>query len=128
MSEEELDETLRRFYSEARTKTGEEYSGSSLPSFRNFVEWHFNGNNRLLTLTCNPAFSHSNKMLESKLKALWQEGKENVQHEPVIESGFTWPFTGVAMVVKANIHFAARVLSSERTLMETISPQGPKMN
>jgi len=31
MSEEELDESLRRFNAEARTKTGEEYSRSSLP-------------------------------------------------------------------------------------------------
>ena len=86
MSEEELDESLRRFYAEARTKTGEEYSRSSLLGFRNSVERHFNANNRSVKITRNPAFSRSNKMLESKLKALRREGKENVQHKAVIES------------------------------------------
>lgn len=86
MTEEELDKSLRRFYSEARTKTGEEYSRSSLLGFRNSVERYFNSNNRSLMLTRNPAFSRSNKMLESKLKALRREGKENVQHKPIIES------------------------------------------
>jgi len=48
MSEEELDESLRWFYAEARTKTGEGYSELSLLGFRNSVERYFNSNNRLL--------------------------------------------------------------------------------
>lgn len=87
MSNEELDESLRRFYAEARTQTGQEYSRSSLLGFRNSIERHFIANNgRSLKLTGNPVFAQSNKMLESKLKALRREGKENVQHKAVIES------------------------------------------
>ena len=69
MSEEELDESLRRFYAEAFTKIGEEYSRSSLLGFCNSVERHFNANNRSVKITRNPGFSRSIKMLESKLKA-----------------------------------------------------------
>lgn len=87
MRNEELDESLRRFYAEARTQTGQEYSRSSLLGFRNSIERHFIANNgRSLKLTGNPVFAQSNKMLESKLKALRREGKENVQHKAVIES------------------------------------------
>ena len=39
-----------------------------------------------LKLSGNPVFARSNKVLESKLKVLCQEGKENVQHKAVIES------------------------------------------
>ena len=51
MSEEELDESLRRFYAEARTKTGEEYCMSSLLGFCNSVERYFKSNNRSLKLS-----------------------------------------------------------------------------
>ena len=84
MKNEELDESLRRFYAEARTRSGEEYSRSSLLGFRNSVERYFTANNRSLKLTRNPVFSWSNKMLESKLKGIRREGKENTQHKPVI--------------------------------------------
>ena len=86
MKNEELDESLRRFYAEARTRSGEEYSRSSLLGFRNSVERYFTANNRSLKLTKNPVFSRSNKMLESKLKGLRREGKEHTRHKPVIES------------------------------------------
>ena len=86
MKNEELDESFRRFYAEARTRSGEEYSRSSLLGFRNSVERYFTANNRSLKLTRNPVFSRSNKMLESKLKGIRREGKENTQHKPVIES------------------------------------------
>ena len=87
MSNKELDKTLRQFYAEARTQTGQEYSRSSLLGFRNSIERHFIASNgRSLKLSGNPVFARSNKVLESKLKALCQEGKENVQHKAVIES------------------------------------------
>ena len=71
----------------SKNKTGQEYSRSSLLGFRNSTERHFIANNgRSLKLTGNPVFARSNKMLESKLKALRREGKENVQHKAVIES------------------------------------------
>lgn len=87
MSNEELDESLRRFYAEERTQTGQEYSRSSLLGFRNSIERHFIANNgRSLKRTGNPVFARSNKMLESKLKALRRKGKENVPHKAVTES------------------------------------------
>ena len=86
MSFEELDEVLRRFYVEARTKDQKEYSRSSLLGFRNAVERHFSANNRDVKIVKNPLFQRSNKMLECKLKANRRDGKENVQHKPVIES------------------------------------------
>ena len=85
MSELELNETLRRFYAEARNKNGGEYSRYSLLGFRSAVERHFAVNNVQLKLTNNPIFQTSNKMLECKLKVNKREGKENVQHKPVIE-------------------------------------------
>ena len=71
----------------SKNKTGQEYSRSSLLGFRNSTERHFIANNGWsLKLTGNPVFARSNEMLESKLKALRREGKENVQHKAVIES------------------------------------------
>ncbi|KAL9962018.1 hypothetical protein ACROYT_G031072 [Oculina patagonica] len=87
MSNEELDESLRRFYAEARSQTGQEYSRPSLLGFRNSIERHIIANSdRSLKITGNPVFARSNKMLEAKLKALRREGKEKVQHKAVIES------------------------------------------
>ncbi|XP_031573720.1 uncharacterized protein LOC116307592 [Actinia tenebrosa] len=86
MSSIDLDDCLRRFYAEARTKSGEEYSRSSLLGFRNSIERHFIANNRCIKLTNNPVFARSNKMLESKLKAIRRENKECTKHKPVIES------------------------------------------
>ena len=87
MRNKELDESLRQFYSEARTQTGQEYSRSSFLGFQNFIERHFIASNgQSLKLAGNPVFARSKKMLESKLKAQWREGKENVQHKAVIES------------------------------------------
>ena len=42
MNEKQLDESLSRFYTEARNKKGEEYSKSSLISFRNAIESYLN--------------------------------------------------------------------------------------
>ena len=85
MSELELNEALRRFYAETRNKNGGEYSRSSLLGFRSAVERHFAANNVQLKLTNNPSFQTPKKMLECKLKVNRREGKENVQHKPVIE-------------------------------------------
>ena len=57
MSNEVLDESLRRFYDEARTQTGQEYRRSSLLSFRNSIERHFIViKGRSLKLVGNPVF------------------------------------------------------------------------
>jgi hypothetical protein len=87
MTERELDDHLWRFYGEARSKTGEEYSRSSLLGFRNAIERHLLQHDRHIKISKNPAFQRSNKMLEAKLKAIRREGKENVQHKPPIEPG-----------------------------------------
>ena len=42
MNSKELDQNLARFYVEARTKKGEEYSRSALLGFRNSIERHLN--------------------------------------------------------------------------------------
>ena len=44
MNRKELDQNLARFYVEARTKKGEEYSRSALLGFRNSIERHLNNN------------------------------------------------------------------------------------
>ena len=81
MTFESLDNILRRYYAEARTKKGEEYSRSS----RNAIERHLAANGREVKITKNPLFAKSNKMLECKLKLNRREGKENVKHKPVIQ-------------------------------------------
>lgn len=80
-----MDNVLRRFYAEARTKKGEEYGRSSLLGFRNAVERHLAANDREVKITKNPLFARSNKMLECKLKLNRREGKENVKHKQVIQ-------------------------------------------
>ena len=82
MSDEQLDNSLSQFYTEARSKTGEEYSKSSLITFRNAIERHLNNPpyNRSLKLNSS-TFSNSNRILNAKIKSLKQQGKENVQHK-----------------------------------------------
>ena len=85
MTPQELDETLRRFYAEARNKMGEKYSRSSLLGFRNAVERYLAANDRNVKLTGNPFFQASNKMLDSVLKVNRLDGHSTTQHKPVIE-------------------------------------------
>ena len=83
MTFESLDNVLRRFYAEARTKKGEECSRSSLLGIRNALERHLAANGREVKIAKYPLFAKSNKMLECKLNR--REEKENVKHKPVIE-------------------------------------------
>ena len=85
MTFESLDNVLRRFYAEARTKKGEDYSRSTLLGIRNALERHLAANGREVKITKNPLFVKSSKMLECKLKLNRREGKENVKHKPVIQ-------------------------------------------
>ena len=87
MDDEELDVTLRQFYEEARNKNGEHYGRSALLALRYVVERYLNVPplNRGLKISKNPAFTHSNQMLDAKIKHLKQEGKENMSHKPAIE-------------------------------------------
>ena len=47
MDEKQLDKSLSQFYIEARSKRGEEYSNSSLISFRNAIERHLQQNSEV---------------------------------------------------------------------------------
>ena len=85
MTFEALDSVLKRFYAEARTKKGEEYSRSTLLNIRNALERHLAASGRKVKITKNSLFVNSNKMLECKLKLNRREGKENVKHKPVIQ-------------------------------------------
>ena len=83
----QLDQNLRRFYAEARTKKGEDYSKSTLLGFRHSIERYLNAPplNRGLKISTDPRFSRSNLMLDAQIKSLKRSGKENVSHKPAIE-------------------------------------------
>ena len=68
MSNEELDSALIKFYLEARTSKGDQYSRSALLGFRNSIECHLNNNGRAVKISKNPEFIKSNKMLDAKLR------------------------------------------------------------
>lgn len=87
MSIAELDENLRQFYAEARNKEGENYSRATLMSLRNGIERFLNTppNNLGISLTNNPQFVLSNKMLDAKIKQLKKDGLQNTTHKPAIE-------------------------------------------
>ena len=81
MNTTELDQNLARFYVEARTRKGEEYSRSALLGFRNSIERHQNNNGITLKISRNQVFQNSNKILDAKLRINRCTGKENI---PVI--------------------------------------------
>ena len=84
MNTAELDLNLARFYVEARTKKGEEYSRSALLGFRNSIERYLNNDGCTVKISRNQVFQKSNKILDVKLRINRRAGKENVQHKPVI--------------------------------------------
>ena len=84
MNSKELDQNLARFYVEARTKKGEEYSRSALLGFCNSIKLHLNNNGVTVKITKNQVFQNSNKTLDAKLRINRRAGKENFQHKPVI--------------------------------------------
>ena len=90
MNTAELDLNLARFYVEARTKKGEEYSRSALLGFRNSIERYLNNNGRTVKISRNQVFQKSNKILDAKLRINRRAGKENIQHKPVIVLKRTW--------------------------------------
>ena len=83
----QLDQNLRRFYAEARTKKGEDYSKSTLLGFRHSIERSLNAPpfSRGLQISTDPRFAKSNLMLDAQIKNLKRSGKENVSHKPAIE-------------------------------------------
>ena len=85
----ELDQVLRRFYAEARTKDGELYSRSSLLTIRNAIERFLNQppHNRGMKITKGEVFQLSNKMLNSKIKVQKKDRKKNRKHKPAIPPG-----------------------------------------
>ena len=88
MSPGQLDAILRRFYAEARSKSGDDYSKSTLLGFRHSIERYLNAPplNKGLKLSSDPRFKRSNEMLNAKVVSLKRHGKENVKHKPAIET------------------------------------------
>ena len=86
MTSKELDNNLRQFYAEARTKDGELYSRPSLLGFRNAIERYLNNPplNRGISITKGIEFQASNKLLQSQIKLNKRENKENTKHKPAI--------------------------------------------
>ncbi|KAK3705942.1 hypothetical protein QZH41_001259 [Actinostola sp. cb2023] len=89
MSNRELDDCLRLFYAEARTKDGKLYSRSSLLCLRNGIERHLNNPpiNKGLAISRSQDFQKSNKLLQSQIKLNKRENKENTLHKPAIPAG-----------------------------------------
>ena len=88
MSLGQLDTNLRRFYAEARSKSGDVYSKSTLLGFRHGIERYLNAPplNKSLKLSSDPRFKRSNEMLNATVVSLKRQGKENVKHKPAIEN------------------------------------------
>ena len=74
----QLDQNLRRFYAEARTKKGKDYSKSTLLGFRHSIERFLNAPpfSRGLQISTDPRFARSNLMLDAQIKNLKRSGKE----------------------------------------------------
>ena len=79
MSDEELDSALIKFYLEARTSKGDQYSRSALLGYRNSIERRLNNNGRAVKISKNSVF------INATLRINRREGKENVKHKPTIE-------------------------------------------
>ena len=88
MSLGQLDTNLRRFYAEARNKSGAVYSKSTLLGFRHGIERYLNAPplNKGLKLTSDSRFKRSNEMLNATVVSLRRQGQENVKHKPPIEN------------------------------------------
>ena len=86
MTKKELDNFLRHFYAEVRTKDGQPYSRSSLLGIRNSIERYLNNPpfNRGISITKGTEFQASNKLLQSQIKLNKRENKENTKHKPPI--------------------------------------------
>ena len=87
MTPGQLNANLRRFYVEARSRTGDVYSKSSLLGLRHAIERYLNDPplNKGLKLSSDARFKTSNEMLNAQLVNLKRLGKENVKHKPAIE-------------------------------------------
>lgn len=87
MDEEMLDNYLRLFYAEVKTKDGQDYSRSTFLSLRNGIERYLNSGpyNKGVTIAGNPRFKKSNIVLNAKIKSLKMEGKEKVKHKSALE-------------------------------------------
>ena len=110
----QLDTNLRRFYAEARNKSGESYSKSSLLGFRLSFERYLNALplSRGLKLSSNPRFKRSNEILNAQIVRLKRQGKENVTHKPALESEDlmrlkTWPAIALSnpLALLSNVWF-----------------------
>lgn len=85
---DQLNTNLRRFYAEARNKSGDAYSKSTLLGFRHGIERYLNAPplNKGLKLTFDSRLKRSNEMLNATVVSLKRQGKENVKHKPPIKN------------------------------------------
>ena len=82
-----LDNNLRLFYAEIKSKKGEDYSSSHFwAGIRMGLQPVLNGPpyNRGITLAANPNFQRSNAVLNAKIKSLKKQGKQAVKHKPAL--------------------------------------------
>ena len=75
MNSKELDQNLARFYVEARTKKGEEYSRSALLGFRNSIERHLNNNGETTTV-------YSENIKKPSISKQQQNSRRQAQNQP----------------------------------------------
>ena len=85
-----LDETLSKFYSEARTETGELYKTTSFYSLRYSLNRHLadfaiRNKKDVMDITSKIKFPKSNEMFKACCKMLKKEGKGFVESSPPIE-------------------------------------------
>ena len=87
MTTEKLDENLRKFYAEARSRNGENYSRATLLALRNGIERYLNSppNNKGIKLTNDATFILSNKVLDAKIKQLKRDNEQSTTHKAAIE-------------------------------------------
>ena len=81
---EELDKILSKFYTEARTESGEKYKKSSLVSIRHGINRHLSDADAK-DIIHGPDFRQSNKVFSAVTTDLKKEGKGGIDHYPPIE-------------------------------------------
>jgi hypothetical protein len=88
MTNSELDRNLSKFYVEARTQEGKEYSRSAPLGFWNSIERFINNNGKSVKIIKKHQFQQNNKIFDAKLKINLRAGKENVKHKPIIVQSY----------------------------------------
>ena len=79
----ELSALLRRFYAEARTKTGTPYSRTAMQSIRSAIQRHLlrPPYNRTISIISDPDFKPANLVFTGRLKQNRAEGHDKTKHK-----------------------------------------------